>query len=726
MDKIQEWVARLKDETKEYLPFIAIGVPLVLYALGILSTFVDKSYPGLNYNPIVAMKTLFSPHGRAMILLFIFILLAIYVVLYLRGRKTAGMIEDPRGFFISDKGVYGTAEEMDKYRMKQKFNCVPEKEVDKAEGDIMGIKDGLCLSRPEESHHNRNVAGYGSSGSMKSRAVVRNKIIGCKRRGESMILTDPKGELFRDTAIWLRKAGYTVRVLNLVSLDKSNGWNFMEDALLNCVGNGDELEIVEQMAHVIIQNTGGTAAGHQSEDFWDKGERGLLKAIMLYQYYTWSQGTAPLAFSWAYNFLLNNDVVKMKAKFDELNRILPMNAATSFFNIFLQAGERVCPNIHFGLLSRLSIFNNKNIQRITSSNEIDLELPATEKCAYFVISPDQHSTYDFLVCLFFTLFFIRVVKFADTKTTTGACPIAVSLILDEFPSIGEIPDFAKKMATVRSRNVNITILFQSIPQLTERYPDPLHYGILGNCDYSVFLGTTDPVTAEFISTRAGEATIMVETKMEAHNKLDPTHFTFEHRESSGAGKRMIKTVDEVLMMAKDDPFAAMIIMRDQPVLMCQKFDYTRDPASKDWEPFPMDDYDPHDPFWFGEDTKNEADSNPWASSTPALRAEPKDLDSNDSNESPAVLMSPPIPDNIEPAASTGIRYDAEDMKTSEKNAFDIMKAQASAMKEAKAQYDEQSQQRKDSTPMKPKPATTSTPDLSKFVPGQGSTNKPSL
>jgi len=731
--RISEFFDRLKDDFKQYRVFIAIGIPLILYTLGILSTFVDKSYPGLSYNPITAMRTLFSPHGKALLLLFALLGFVGWVVFAMRNSKHAGMQEDERGFWRMDKGIYGTAEEMDKYRMKDKFHCVPENRVHESEGDVMGIKDNFCVSRPKNSYHNRNVAVYGSAGSMKSRAVARNKIIGCKRRGESMILTDPKGELFRDTAVWLRKAGYTVRTLNLVSLDKSNGWNFMEDALGECQGDGDELEIVEQMAHVIIQNTGGTASGHTKDDFWDKGERGLLKAIMLYQYYTWKQGTVPLAFSWAYMFLLDNNVDKMKEEFNKLNRLMPMNAATSYFNIFLQAGERVCPNIHFGLLSRLSIFTNKNIQNITSGNEIDLELPAKEKCAYFVISPDQHSTYDFLVCLFFTLFFIRVIKYADTKTTTGACPVAVSLILDEFPNIGEIPDFAKKMATVRSRNVNITILFQSIPQLTERYPDPLHFGILGNCDYSIFLGTTDPVTAEFISVRAGEATIMVETQMENHNKLDPTHFTFDKRESAGAGRRMIRTVDEVLMMAKDDAFAAMIIMRDQPVLMCQKFDYTRDPESKQWETFAMSDYDPHDPFWHdAEEHKSGEPTQLWASSGEALRSETKPVEP-DAQDKPATSGTPPIdipdnPVNPEPSANPNDGYD---MRDSERNAFNFLKQQTASMKEAKKR-EEEPEINKGSvpshTPDKPQPQkqTFKTPEPTTKKPGEGSSKAPTL
>ena len=597
MDILEALLDKIEDTYKEYKPWFQIGIPLLVYTLGVLATGVDRSEPGFSLNPFKAVLALFSESGQSLILLLVLIPLLVWMVFKMRGLQHAGMTKDEqRNLWFSDKDTYGTAELMDTTRMKQYFNCVPERKCHEAQGDIIGVKNGLVLSRPADSRHNKHMAVIGASGSMKSRAIVRNKIIGCKRRGESMVITDPKGELFRDTAIWLRKSGYNVRALNLVSLEKSSGWNFMMDALGNCEA-GEEIEIVDQMAHVIIQNTGGTAAGHSKDDFWDKGERGLLKAIMLYQFYSWQEKTAPLSFAWAYKFLLENDVDKMHEKFTELNRKKPMNAATSAFDIFLKAGDKICPNIHFGLLSRLDLFRNEHIQKIVDKDEINLELPAKEKCAYFVITPDQHSTYDFLACLFFTLLFVRVVKYADTKTTTGRCDIPVNLILDEFPNIGEIPDFPKKIATVRSRDVNICILFQSLPDLTERYPAPGHFRILNNCDYIIFLGGGDPNTAEYFSERSGEATILADTTSEYHNKLDPLHFTLDQRESVGAGRRMVMTLNEIQTMAKDNRDMELIVMRDQPILQCEKFDYTRDPESQQWEVFSMKDYNPNDDFW---------------------------------------------------------------------------------------------------------------------------------
>jgi type IV secretion system protein VirD4 len=575
-------------------PTLLYGIPSALYLIGFLAT--GKGPGGFSIWPHHVVMALFSPLGSGLLSVAFLLAVGAWAAYSVRNLQFFGMKKDPRNFRYSDKGTYGTSEFMDEKRMLKMFHCVPESEVREAEGNVLGICEGMCISRPAASYHNKNLAAFGSSGSMKSRAVIRNSIIGCQRRGESMLLTDPKGELFGDTAVWLRKSGYVVRVLNLVSLDKSNGWNFLEDALKDA--NGNELEIVEQISHVIINNTKDTTSVNVfKDDFWDKGERGLLKAIMLYQFYMWKLGLGPLAFSHAYDFLLNNELEQLRKEFEVLNRRYPGNSAWSQFNIFLKAGERVCPNIHFGLLSRLSIFNNQRVCEITGRNQMDLVLPAKQKCAYFIITPDQDSTYDFVACLFFTLFFIRVIKYADTETPNRRCPVPVNCLLDEFPNIGEIPDFEKKMATVRSRDVSITILFQSIPQLEQRYPKNSHYGILGNADFKVFLGTDDPITAKYVSDRAGVASVLVETTAEEHNKFDPLHFTVQQRESRGVGKRNILTQDEVLMMAMDDPFAAIVIMRDQPILECQKFDYTRNPEANDWEILSMSEFKPDDPFW---------------------------------------------------------------------------------------------------------------------------------
>ena len=152
------------------------------------------------------------------------------------------------------------------------------------------------------------------------------------------------------------------------------------------------------------------------------------------------------------------------------------------------------------------------IRNITAYPEIDLELPGKEKCAYFCITSDQDSTFDFLSSLFFSFLFIKLVRFADRNGVDGKLPKAVNFILDEFPNIGAIPDFKKKISTVRSRNISISVIFQNIAQLKNRYPYDEWQEIIGNCDTQIALGCTDEMTARFLSDRTGEVTISVSSQ----------------------------------------------------------------------------------------------------------------------------------------------------------------------------------------------------------------------
>ena len=331
-----------------------------------------------------------------------------------------------------------------------------------AEGDIPAIKDG-STSRPKDSYSTHGTAILGSPDAMKARAVLKKAIIGSARRDESMIIADTTGELFWESSDWLRTKGYNVRVLNLVNMEKSHSWNFLLDALKDAHEN-DVLSIVENIASIITNSNNHGACDR--DVFWDKGEKCLLKAIVLYQYYRWKAGLGePLNFSSAYYFLLNNDVARIENKIKELNHFFDINPALSQFNILKHCGENHMSNFHSRLLSRLDIFIDPAVERITSGNledGIELLLPAKEKCAYFLITPNRDTAYNFFPCLFFALFFVRVAKFADT-VGNGKCPVPVNCLLDEFFDIDEIPNFELKVATVHSRGVRVKQVQRKTP-----------------------------------------------------------------------------------------------------------------------------------------------------------------------------------------------------------------------------------------------------------------------
>jgi len=296
----------------------------------------------------------------------------------------------------------------------------------------------------------------------------------------------------------------------------------------------------------------------------------LLKALCLYVYEEYPPGRK--TFPEAYNLLLNKSVEMLDSIFEQLPSSHP---AKGPYRLFSKA-EKVKGNAVLGLGTRLQILQNKTVQQLTSHKEIDLSLPGKQKCAYFCITSDQDSTYNVLATLFTSFLCIKLVRLAD-HTENRKLPVPVSFILDEFPNIGVVPDFTKKLATARSRGLGISVLYQNVPQLQNRYPDNQWEEILGGCDFSLFLGCNDITTAEYFSKRTGEVTVAVDSVRKNYYTMRMTDYVPQYSESSSVGKRQLLLPDEVLRLPSDE---ALLFIRGQKTLRLKKMDYTKHPAAK--------------------------------------------------------------------------------------------------------------------------------------------------
>lgn len=362
-------------------------------------------------------------------------------------------------------------------------------------------------------------------------------------------------------AAYLESNGYTVRAFNLVNPENSDSWN--------CLMEIEGQETMAQLfADVIIKNTGSGKPDH----FWDNAELNLLKALVLYV----EQGFPPEGknIGQVYKLLTNTSEQELNSLFD----LLPVShPAKAPYSIFRQASDTVRSGVIVGLGSRLQVFQNKLIRQITSYNEINLTRPGYEKCAYFCITSDQDSTFDFLSSMFMSFVFIKLVRYADKHGVGGKLPVPVQILADELANIGVIPDLTKKISTIRSRSLFLACIFQNLPQMQNRYPLNQWQEIIGNCDTQLFLGCTDELTATFISDRTGEITIGVSSQAKQLGTWRISDYTPEYRETSSIGKRKLLTMDEVLRFPLDQE---LIILRSQKVLKAEKFDYSLHAESK--------------------------------------------------------------------------------------------------------------------------------------------------
>lgn len=573
-----------KRKLKIVLSF-AVLIPCILYAAGIIAQFIInindwkaagsdyRTSPGLPSSQIseVVRALLHFPEGLIAIGLVV-LGIAILCVFGLRiGWGQNGVTDSDRNLTVSNSGSYGTASFMSP---KEASACFEVTSAKRTSQDILGmLPDGQVLTLPKDTRLNANLAVCGSSGTGKSRAISRNLVLQAVKRSESVILTDPKSELYESMGEYLRENGYIVKVFNLVEMDHSDSWN--------CLGEVGASELMAQtFADIVLQNT----SGDSKDAFWYNAELNLLKALVLYVALEMPPERRNIAT--VYDLLYTQTEKGLSDMMASISHehanqytgeLLPPSPASAPYAIFRQSSETVRTSVIIGLGSKLAVLQAQQVRNITSYNEIDLELPGKQKCAYFCIVSDQDSTYDFLSSLFFSFLFIRLIRYADAYCEGGMLHPKVKFILDEFPNCCLIPDFTKKCSTIRSRGCSVAVFFQNVGQMRNRYPDDQWQEILGACDSTVFLGCTDMLTAEYFSDRIGTASVEVEGTMRELNTMHITDYTPRFRKTNSLGRRPLLTPDEVLRLPPDQ---VLIFIRGQKVMRAKRFDYSLHPDYK--------------------------------------------------------------------------------------------------------------------------------------------------
>lgn len=576
-EKIQKWYCKIK----EHFWFTLVCVLTALYIYGICINSIrtamrnfenGTAYKTLSLNPIKCFAAIFTPQGLG-VLFFILIMLTLLSgkwVGYITGVK---ITKDERNFNISNEGTHGTSGWMTK---KEQKKVLQSGSADSLPCPILcKIKDGIYeddrfadyVGLRTDVGLNSHTMVYGASGAGKSRGFVKPFILKMAKfqteKRESMILVDPKGEFFESMSEFLRKQGYVVKAFNLLDMENSDAWN--------CIGEiGDDTDMVQSVAEIIIRNT---ADSEQKADFWDKAEKNLLIALILYVQSMKDPITGELlpiherSLGTIYRMLSTEGQKSMDVKFQRLPYGHPAKAP---YGIFKQAASNLWGNIFIGLGSRLSVFQNKLVDTITKYHEIDLELPGKQPCAYFCIISAQDSAYEFLSSLFFSLLFKRLTDFARKEgDERGRLPVPVNFVMDEFCNCGKLLDFKKTISVVRSYGINCHIIIQSIAQLADRYPIKEWEEIVGNCDTQLFLGCNDTMTSEFISKRCGNVTIQLTNSMSPQTPLfSPiTREVTGYRQTKSNNTRPLMYPEEVLQL---DNKECLLLIRGQKPLKAYK------------------------------------------------------------------------------------------------------------------------------------------------------------
>lgn len=422
---------------------------------------------------------------------------------------------------------------------------------------------------PPDTKGNKNVVVIAPPGRGKSRAYVRNNLFQAVLSGWSVIATDPKGELTEDFRVFFEENDYTVKIFNLVEMVCSDRWNPLSE-----VRSGIDAQM---MAQVIIDNTDNPARKGKDE-FWSRAEMNLLKALILLV--AIESPPSERNFGTLYSILSCGSLERM----DSLFQTLPPNHPAKIpYNIYKETSSTVRSGVVIGLGTRLQVFQETLVQKLTEETDIDLELPGRERCAYFCIIPDTDSTYYFLSSLFFSFLFIRLTRLAD-RSPGRHLPVFVNFLLDEFCNVGRVPDFDIRISTMRSRGIGCSIVLQSINQLEGRYE--AWETIMDDCDSWLILGSRSNTTAEYISRHLGEGTVQTtalrrRAGLEGVTDLGTLTYSPE--------RRRLLTPDEVITLDDED---IILSYRNLRPFRIKKMDFTEHEMAKLLKPVPVLCYNP--------------------------------------------------------------------------------------------------------------------------------------
>ena len=457
-------------------------------------------------NPFRNLLAVFSPTGLAVTLVgaLLVCLIAKKGYIWFSGYK---YIHDKRGFDILPDATHGSSGFLTKKEMGEFLEVGSVSEV---KGMMLGKykrqekdsdKYALYAAHRMVPGDNNNLLCIGAPGSGKSRGFIIPFLMGCAQRGESVYITDPKGELFEKLSPYFKEHGHYVKAVNFLDMAHSDGWNCL-------YGLDKEPQLAQTVANTIIQNTSGA---HEADDFWSRAELNLLMALIHYVV-NLKDGSGKLlpiekrGLGDVYQLLANKSIQEINRTLAELP---PEHPAKGHHGLFLKARENLWGNIAIGLGNRLAIFQNKLVDAITRNHDVDLLLPGQKPCAYFVIISAQDSAYRFLSSLFFSLALPRLSDYARLHGKNGRLPVLVNFCLDEYCNIGYMDGIADALNSIRGFNMSCQIVVQSLSQWQEKYPGKEWENQLATFDQTLYMGCNDLTSAKYISEKCGKVTISV-------------------------------------------------------------------------------------------------------------------------------------------------------------------------------------------------------------------------
>ena len=439
---------------------------------------------------------------------------------------------------------HGSAKWGDARTVNKKYYQAP-----KSENKLMTQNVSIGLNA-KKHRRNLNTLVCGGSGAGKTRFYCKPNLM---QANTSFVILDPKGEIVRDVGKLLEAKGYEIKVLDLISMEKSHCYN----PFVYLQSDND----IQRLVTNLFKST--TPKGSQSNDpFWDTAASMLLLALVFYLHYE-----APPD---EQNFAMVMEMIRAGAiedeeeprptpldnLFSDLRDVNPDHIAIKYYDSYHSGSAKTLKSIQITLAARLEKFNLESLAMLTSTDELEMQTLGEKKTALFALIPDNDTSFNFLVSILYTQLFQQLFYSAD-HIHGGSLKVPVHFLMDEFANVSLPDDFDKILSVMRSRGVSVSIILQNLAQLKALFEKQWE-SIVGNCDEFLYLGGNEQSTHKYVSELLGKSTIDTNTygKSEGRSGSYSTNYQISGRE--------LLTPDEVRML--DNQYAILFIRGERPVL----------------------------------------------------------------------------------------------------------------------------------------------------------------
>lgn len=454
------------------------------------------------------------------------------------------------GIYFSTRKNYRRREEHGSAKWGN-ANAVNKKycQTPKSENKLMTQNVAIGINA-KKHRRNLNTLVCGGSGAGKTRFYCKPNLM---QANTSFVILDPKGEIVRDVGKLLEAKGYEIKVLDLISMEKSHCYN----PFVYLQNDND----IQRLVTNLFKST--TPKGSQSNDpFWDTAASMLLLALVFYLHYEAppdEQNFAMVMEMLRAGSIEDEDDPRpspLDQLFNELGEDYPDHIALKYYRSYHSGSAKTLKSIQITLAARLEKFNLESLASLTSTDELELGTLGEKKTALFALIPDNDTSFNFLVSILYTQLFQQLFYSAD-QIHGGSLPIPVHFLMDEFANVSLPDDFDKILSVMRSRSVSVSIILQNLAQLKALFEKQWE-SIVGNCDEFLYLGGNEQSTHKYVSELLGKATIDTNTygKSEGRSGSYSTNYQISGRE--------LLTPDEVRML--DNQYAILFIRGERPVL----------------------------------------------------------------------------------------------------------------------------------------------------------------